>query len=266
MKLPASALLLALAGCAAAPSGEEGQTIEQFVTMFSGKELRLQVPVADDASDALALSGAKDATFGYAGLKQVYAPAYKHCESGGGALRVAEQRAFSKGGAMLPSRFQCRLNDKLLWELGVHYTEKSIPAEKSGRTIMLTPQASLSNAEIVHRRAARDSVNRPEPRPQDKEKAKSRAEPAERPASQQAGKNAKDEELKLFRKNLKAGDRVQWKTAAPPAKGVGQVIRLNGDLALVQFDNPTHAGQSLRYFNRSQLEPFDGVMPVHVAR
>ncbi|MGV3742548.1 MAG: hypothetical protein ACO1NO_09595 [Burkholderiaceae bacterium] len=267
MKLPVSAFVLALAGCAAAPVGEDNQTIEQFVSTLSGKELRLRSSTSDAVPESSASSGAKDAAFGYAGLKQVYAPAYRHCESARGILRIVEQRAFSKGGRSLPARFQCSTGDKVLWELDVRYTEKSMAAERSGRIIALTPQANLLTAsEIANRRASQDAAPKSEQRLQEKEKSKTRAEPAEKPVTEHARKTAKSEELKLFRKNLKAGDRVQWKTAAGSARGVGQVIRLDGDLALIQFDSPAHAGQSLRYFNRSQLEPFGGLMPIRVAR
>ena len=178
-----------------------------------------------------------------------------------------EQRAFSKGGRSLPARFQCRAANKTLWEMDAHYTEKSIPAESSGRIIALTPQVNLlAETEIANRRASRDGAPKAGQRPLEREKAKARAEPAEKPVTEQVRKTAKSEELKLFRENLKAGDRVRWKTAAASTRGVGQIVRLDGDLVLIQFDNKAHAGQSLRYFNRSQLEPFDGVMPVRVAR
>jgi hypothetical protein len=73
----------------------------------------------------------------------------------------------------------------------------------------------------------------------------------------EAKKLPRAEALKAFRKNLKAGDRVQWKTSKMLNTGTGTVVRLDGDLALVQFDSEASAGKSVRYIKRSQLEPAD---------
>lgn len=97
--------------------------------------------------------------------------------------------------------------------------------------------------------------------PKEQEKAKPKNESAGKPVFAQQAQMPKGEEIKSFRKNLKAGDSVQWKTSGTPVKAVGIIVRLDGDLALVQFDNATFTGKPVRYFNRSQLEPFDGKLP-----
>jgi hypothetical protein len=39
------------------------------------------------------------------------------------------------------------------------------------------------------------------------------------------------------------------------------VVRIEGVMAFVQFDNLTISGQSTRYLPKSELEPFDGPTP-----
>ena len=67
-----------------------------------------------------------------------------------------------------------------------------------------------------------------------------------------------------FRAHLKPGDRFKW--ASPPSAAwggpfVGLVVRVEGALAFVQFENLTIAGQQTRYISRDQLEPYDGPAP-----
>lgn len=262
MKTLVAAVSVLLAACVTTQPSADDQTIEQFVSDLSGKEIRLHAPmsVSDASVDAFAPSAAGDAVFGYAGLRQVYAPAYKHCEAAGGTLHIAEPASFSESGATLPARFGCRAKDNAVWEFAVHYREATTLAE-DGRTISLIPKASFFSAADIASRTNREGSLKAAQPPQEKDKAKLRPEVTKKTAVSQAPKSKGRDELKLFRKNLKVGDRVQWKTGYMH-KGVGKVVQLNGDLALVQYDNQASAGLSVRYFNRAQLEPFDGAMPV----
>jgi hypothetical protein len=68
--------------------------------------------------------------------------------------------------------------------------------------------------------------------------------------------------IAAFQANLKVGDRFQW--ARPPGGGgpfVGMVVRIEGALAFVQFENLTISGQQTRYIPKVELEPFDGPTP-----
>ena len=65
-----------------------------------------------------------------------------------------------------------------------------------------------------------------------------------------------------FQARLKVGDRFKWGRA--PIWGgpfVGMVVRVEGTLAFVQFDNLTFAGQQTRYLPKAELEPFEGPTP-----
>ncbi len=84
---------------------------------------------------------------------------------------------------------------------------------------------------------------------------------ASRAEAESKAQLVRDDELKRFQKSLKPGDRIQWRTANVPMKGVGMVIRIDGELAFIQFDNLTFSGQPVRYIKKSELEPFDGNMP-----
>ena len=68
--------------------------------------------------------------------------------------------------------------------------------------------------------------------------------------------------MAAFQANLRVGDRFRWGRA--PIWGgpfVGMVVKVEGTLAFVQFDNLTFAGQQTRYLPKAELEPFDGPTP-----
>jgi hypothetical protein len=144
----------------------------------------------------------------------------------------------------------------------VHYLGKNMADDRSGCAVSLISQAQLFTAsEAETRRRAREGNPKLEQGPKEKEKAKPKIESAGKPVFAQKAQMPKGAELGSFRKDLKAGDSVQWKASGTPVKAVGVIVRLDGDLALVQFDNSTFTGKSVRYFNHSQLEPFDGKLP-----
>lgn len=265
MKSLLIAVFSMLAGCASNAAIESNQSIAQFVAHFSGKELRLHSPAS--LSDSLAgdstLSGARDTEFGYAGLRDAYAPAHKNCAASAGMLRIASQRSFSKAGPDLPVRLRCIGQDKTVWELNVQYVEKHILDANARRIVLLVPQANLvAPIDRTTPPAKREAHLKTELQVKEKERTKAGAERAEKMFAGPVQRTSKSGVVANFRKNLKAGDRVQWKASDMRGKMVGIVARVDGDLALVQFDNPSFTGQSLRYFKRSQLEPIDGTLPV----
>jgi hypothetical protein len=269
MKLLVIAVLSALAGCATNAAQENDPSIAQFVADFSRKGLRLHPPASpSDASVGDSASSiASDAEFGYAALRDAYAPALKNCAACAGTLRIMSQRSFSKTGPNLPARLHCLAQDRTVWELNAQYVEKHILDINSRRIASLIPQVNLVvPADSVSQPAKRDANLKTELRAKEKERTKAGAERTEKLLAESRQKASKSEVLENFRKNLKAGDRVQWKTSDMRGKTVGIVARVEGDLALVQFDNPSFTGQSLRYFKRSQLEPVDGNLPARTTQ
>lgn len=268
MKTLVTTMLLVLAGCAANPPREPAHSIEEFVSDVSSRELRLStMPSADAATDASMLSAEHDPVYGYAGLKQVYAPAQQHCEARGGSLQIVEHKAFSQTAPVLPARFQCRAEDQLLWAFSVQYSVHGDSDDTPNRVLRLLPHARLARpTEEEPRRANRKLIPKAEARGKEKESVAQKNAGAKKSASRQPPKTSRGEALAVFRKNLKAGDRVQWKTGDVSAKSAGTIVRLDGDLALVQFDNAASSGNSVRYFNRLQLEPFDTPASLRAAR
>ena len=67
------------------------------------------------------------------------------------------------------------------------------------------------------------------------------------------------ERLEQFRRNLRAGDRFEWRVPGRDyMTGVGTIIRLENDaMAFVQFDNVKISGQVTRYVPRSELRPVE---------
>jgi hypothetical protein len=269
MKSFMTAVLSVLTGCASDVAVENEQSIAQFVTDFSGKELRLHSPASptDSLAGDSTLSDTRDAEFGYAGLRDAYAAAQKICGAAAGTLRIAGQRAFSKAAPNLPTRLRCFAQNKTVWELNVQYVEKHILDTSSRRIVSLVPQANLSvPGDGASRPAKREASLKTELQVNEKERAKAAPERTEKILAEPVQKTSKSGVVENFRKNLKAGDWVQWKTNDMHGKTVGIVARVEGDLALVQFDNPSFTGQSLRYFKRSQLKPVDGTLPVRATQ
>jgi hypothetical protein len=104
MKFFVLAVLIFLTGCAANPAKENDQSIQQFASNFSGKELRFTFPAPGlNVSNGDSIpSGARDPLFGYADRKEAYAPAYKYRKAEGGSLWIVDRSHFSKRGAPCP--------------------------------------------------------------------------------------------------------------------------------------------------------------------
>lgn len=207
----------------------------------------------------------------FKGLTIALAPAQEHCRRAGGVPTFAElMRPYWVSTGTVPQRILCQREAVPLWALDIRYlgvTELEFqPYLFVGltlRTELLSPEqyASRLNDEQVqaHARDAAATAQRERQAVLEQERqqrVKDAAAEAQRIAVQRAARVA------TYQANLNPGDRFQW-TKPPGGDGpfVGMVVRIEGAMAFVQFDNLTIGGQSTRYLQKTELEPFDGPTP-----
>lgn len=270
-------VILALQGCSTNPSVSGGGSIEEFALSLNGKRYEF------DQTGNFQAKGMHHSRSGLlvtpqqipAGLTLALAPAQEHCQRGGGTPSFAKLLA-SERDAQLPQRILCLRNGAPLWALEVQYVDlvlKYSPSQRPAelemtlRTQLLSPEQSA--AQLQEEQAQEQA----QARAKDIAAAARREQwHAANKVNQQLANDQAAEARRIaaqwqvtvaaFQANLKAGDRFQW--ARPPGGGgpfVGMVVRLEGAMAFVQFDNLTISGQSTRYLPRTELEPFDGPTP-----
>ena len=265
---------LVLPGCSTNPAVSAGGSIQDFARSLDGKKYSFDLSgsiLVPSMSGALA-TGQRIPK----GLLVTLAPAQEHCTRDGGESSFTKLQAV--GEAQLPLRLQCQRGATPLWALNLIYRDVSKePGEGAdGRKTLLflniTVRTQLLPADQFAARLRDEEVQAQE-REQAAEAQRQRQAALER-ERQQLVKDMEAEAQRVatnwparvaeFRARLKAGDRFKW--ASPPSTAwggpfVGLVVRVEGALAFVQFENLTIGGQQTRYVARDQLDPFDGPTP-----
>lgn len=269
--------VLALQACSNNPTVSAGASIEEFARNLNGKQYSFDLTgkrfrSEDSAEPVTPLRIPK-------GLALGLDPAQDYCKRASGEpslLNIVEATPHALVKVNLPQRILCLRNGTPLWVLDIQYVAvRAISSYDSTlnarlwdlrmglQTQLLSPdqyaarlkdeqaqaQARDRAAEVQkERQAALEQERQQRARAQE---AEARKLAAERPAR-----------VAAFQANVKAGDRFQW-ARAPGGGGpyVGMVVRIEGVMAFVQFDNLTISGQSTRYLPKVELEPFDGPTP-----
>lgn len=232
-------------GCTSNPVVPAGNDIQSFAAGLSGRILKLN-PGGTGFNKAEGSGWDRD--YGYHGLKEELRPAIAHCEASGGALRLAGHAPV--GERSLPSLLRCDRGGQPLWFLELKYRQDIAP----NRWILL----SVVQARVLDEVQRADELRRAaQARLLSEERArKARQEGSERIARE---REAWVQAVAGFRANLKAGDRFRWPIQPPFGYAVGMVVRVEGDLVFVQFDNAVIGGSNTRYLKRAELEPWDGL-------
>ncbi|RVT47685.1 hypothetical protein [Rubrivivax albus] len=258
--------ILALQGCAINPSVSAGSSIEEFARGLNGK--RYMLDVSGGSSWVPSMSGAPVAPNDFPkGFVVALAPAEEHCRRGGGTPSFAAIDApFPRG--RLPVHLLCAREAKTLWLFELQYVDAEFSSNRTHwiatvltRTLP-TEQADVrlreldARAEAADKAAAAQRARQATLEQERQQRARAQEAEAQRLAAEWPARVA------AFQANLKAGDRFQW-ASAPGGGGpyVGMVVRIEGVMAFVQFDNLTISGQSTRYLPKGELEPFDGPTP-----
>lgn len=269
--------ILALQACSNNPTVSSGRSIEDFARNLDSKQYSFDLRGvrfrAEDSAEPVTPQRIPK------GLALGLAPAQDHCKRAGGEPSLVDVIEAEPQGSVkvnLPLRVVCLRGGIPVWVLDVRYVDVRVVSgiEETLRTPiwdlrmklqtqLLTPDqyaARLKDEQAqtqARERAATAQKERQTALEQERQQramaqeAQARKLAAERPAR-----------VAAFQANLKAGDRFQW-ARAPGGGGpyVGVVVRIEGVMAFVQFDNLTISGQSTRYLQRAELEPFDGPTP-----
>jgi hypothetical protein len=273
--------ILALQACSSNPTVSSGGSIEDFARNLNGAQysfdlrgVRLR---SEDSAEPVTNQRIPR------GLVLGLAPAQDHCKRAGGDPSLVdfveaapETAAHVRPNLNLPQRVLCLRNGNPFWVLDIGYVDVRVVTgiEETLRTPiwdlrmklqtqLLSPDqyaARLKGEQVqaqARDRAAAAQKERQAALERDRQqRVKDQAAEARRSAAQRPARVA------VFQTNLKVGDRFQW-ARAPGGGGpyVGMVVRIEGVMAFVQFDNLTISGQSTRYLPIGELEPFDGPTP-----
>ena len=264
--------ILALQGCSTNPSVPGGASIEEFSRALDGKryEFDLTGQILVPAMSGVLVTAQRIPK----GLTVALAPAQERCVRDGGEPSFAELQA--AGQAQLPQRILCQRGAVPLWVLDIRYgnvNTKQIFDETLRKTFTFLGMTIRTQLLSADQYAAR--LQEEQAQTQAREKAAAAQRERQAALERDRQQRIKDQEIEArriavqwparvaaFQANLKVGDRFQW--AKPPGGGgpfVGMVVRVEGTLAFVQFDNLTISGQQTRYVPKVELEPFDGLTP-----
>ena len=253
-------VILALQGCSTNPSVPGGGSIEDFARTLDGKFQNLDARGTGQRIPQ--------------GLLLLLKPATEHCSHAGGVATLKGVQ--DRGEVSLPAYLLCQRGPTPIWALGITYVGEMGEFQKdaTGKPVLLRVKSTLRTNVLSADQA--EGVLQAE-KLQEEEKRRADAPRLEREAALERERlqRAKDKEAEAqrvaaqwparvaaFQANLKVGDRFKW-GRAPQWGGpfVGLVVRVEGPLAFVQFDNLTFSGQPTRYLPKAELEPFDGPPP-----
>lgn len=229
-----------LIGCSTNPPATGGETVQEFAKQMRGR------------SYAFALSGhlfQPDMRFPD-GIHRAFEPAVEICKRQGGDARfVATQRFY---GEDFPDRLRCSTDERILWELLPGYT--NVRKSQDGTLSELYYLKTVVRPEVVTAEQLAEQVEA-QKRRQDAD-VQAEAVRRERDATAAQIRSADLERKRTeFRQSMKPGDRFKWAVAGNRyATAYGMIVRFDGDLAYVQFENLKMGGSNLRFIKRAELE------------
>jgi hypothetical protein len=253
---------LLLAACSTNPNIQAGGSIQDFSRALKGAQLsfdlsgHIMVP---------AMSGALMTPQRIPeGMLKALEPAHQHCKRDGGELTFTKLR--NAGRANLPARLECRNAQSSLWAVDLTYQQlRTVPGEDAMGRKTLTYLMFTLGSEYLSKQDLSVRIQAE----QQQEDARARADTERREqTARSAAIKAADEERRVaewparvaaFRASMKSGDRCEWRPSNLPVSGpiVGLVVRTEGAMAYVQFQNLVIGGQAARYVPKGELVPFD---------
>ena len=273
--------ILALQACSSNPTVSSGGSIEDFARNLNGKQYSFDLRGvrfrSEDSAEPVTPQRIPR------GLVIGLAPAQDHCKRAGGdpslvdVIEAAPETAVhARPNLNLPQRVLCLRNGNPVWVLDIRYADVRVVTgiEETLRTpiwdLRMKLQTQLLSPDQYAARLTDEQAQA-----QAREKAAAAQKERQAALERDRQQRIKDQEAETrrsaaqwparvaaFQTNLKVGDRFQW-ARAPGGGGpyVGMVVRIEGVMAFVQFDNLTISGQSTRYLPKGELEPFDGPTP-----
>jgi hypothetical protein len=269
--------ILALQACSNNPTVSSGGSIEDFARNLDGKQYSFDLRGvrfrAEDSAEPVTPQRIPK------GLALGLAPAQDHCKRAGGEPSLVDVIEVEPQGSVkvnLPLRVLCLRGGIPVWVLDVRYVDVRVVSgiEETLRTPIWDLRMKLQTQLLTpDQYAARLKDERAQAQARERAAAAQKERQAALEQERQQRAMAQDDQARklaaerparvaAFQANLKPGDRFQW-ARAPGGGGpyVGVVVRIEGVMAFVQFDNLTISGQSTRYLQKAELEPFDGPTP-----
>ena len=165
--------------------------------------------------------------------------------------------------ARVPTELDCIRDGRALWAFdpGFFNGKVNLPGPGGRLFVTLSPSV-LSESEVADRRKSEVTAKAEEARAAEAKRQKDRTAATRQGELARIAQAEADQRAAEFRRNLKPGDRFLW--WAPPGRyitAMGIVIRLEGELAFVQFDNLKISGQTTRYIPWKELRPVEGALP-----
>lgn len=253
---------LALVACSTNPSIHAGNSIQDFARALKGAQFsfdlsgQIKVP---------AMSGALMTPQRVPeGMLKALEPAQQHCKREGGELSFTKLQ--DAGRANLPARMECRNAQSPIWAVDLTYQQvRTVPGEDAmGRKTLTYLMFTLGSEYLSKQDLTARTLFEQQ---QDEARARADAERREQTARSAVIKAAEEgrrvaewpARVAAFRASMKSGDRCEWRPANLSVSGplVGLVVRTEGAMAYVQFQNLVIGGQSARYVPKAELVPFD---------
>lgn len=265
---------IGLSSCSTNPRVDGGNSIEDFARKLNGRSFSFETTgkifVPSMSGEPVMPQRIPR------GLLVALAPTMDHCKQSAGELSYTKLQ--SAGELQLPQRVACVRGTSQVWALDITYLDVAMRTGEDSmgrptlRYLTMTTRTDLLSAEALESRMQSEQAQ---------------ALAAEAAAAQRREREAADElerqriarireaearrlaaewpaRVTEFRSRLKPGDRFRW-TSPPGAAGsgpfVGMVIRVEGELAFVQFENLKIGGQQTRFVRKTEIEPFDGPTP-----
>jgi outer membrane lipoprotein-sorting protein len=225
-----------LGACANNPKIESGSTIADFANSVSDKEYKFNL-----AGGLPQISGDRHPLFGYVALSLALAPVQSHCTNSGGKITSGAWQEF--GLVRVPGRLTCIANGAIVWEFAPGYTKVRTSEAVNGRWAFMTIKPYLLSGIQV---AERDKF----------EANENQAQKAKESIKLALDAKLKQEHITKFRLSVKPGDRFKWH-GVERGPATGMIVRIEGEMTFVQFDNMMISGQSTRYVRRDELEPLE---------
>lgn len=273
--------VLALQACSSNPSVSAGGSIEEFARSLNGKLYAFDLRGVKFRSEMSAEPVTPQRM--PKGLAIALAPAQDHCRRAGGDPSLVdfieaapETAAHARPNLNLPQRVLCLRNGNPVWVLDVRYVDVRVVTgiEETLRTPIWDLRMKLQSQLLSpDQYAARLKDEQAQAQAREKAAAAQKERQAALEQERQQRARAQEAEARklvaewparvaAFQANLKAGDRVKW---GQPLRFydpcVGMVVRIEGGVAFIQFDNLTVSGQTTRYIPKTELGPCDGPPP-----
>jgi hypothetical protein len=239
--LLATSIISVLLGCASNPTVDPNISTEDYCRSMHGKTYNFLLKRKGEMVLNEAVSGVPNDDFGLNGLKYNYKPLISNCEKEGGILTASDNQSFA--GVTLPTVLNCSAAQKVLWGVKLNFSNPSKQYLQFNQTnwfyITLSPIFYTGEQLAAEQNAKKNFTEKLIKIKEDQEAARENSAVA-------------------WRKTLKSGSTVEWSVPNRSFIAIGKVIKIEGEMVFVQFDNLKIGGGFTRFIHIKELYPESG--------